>query len=203
MKDKMKKVGQSIVKIDGMSLATGKPVYTDDLAASNALIVKLLRSPHAFARIKTIDTSRAEKLEGVECILTYKDVPKTRFTLAGQSYPEPSPYDRLILDDIVRYVGDEVAIIAAVDEKTAVKAMNLIKVEYEVYEPVLDFEEAIGHSSVVHSEEDLQCNFDIGMIKEQNVVTTQLEAVGDVEEELKSCDVVSKECIFLKLKPML
>lgn len=196
MKDKMKKVGHSMAKIDGMSLATGKPVYTDDLAASNALIIKLLRSPHAFARIKSIDTSRAEKLEGVECILTYKDVPKTRFTLAGQSYPEPSPYDRLILEEIVRYVGDEVAIIAAVDEKTAVKAMDLIKVEYEVYEPVLDFEEAMGHPSVVHSEEDLQCNFDIGMIKEQNVVTTQVEAVGDVEEELNSCDVVVEGVYF-------
>ena len=122
-------VGKGIAKIDGMSIATGKPVYTDDLAAKEALVVKILRSPHPYAIIEEIDTKRALMVPGVECILTYKDVPNNRFTLAGQSYPEPSPYDRLILDKTVRYVGDEVAIIAAIDEKTALKAMKMIKVE--------------------------------------------------------------------------
>src|SRR5699024_11855440 len=78
---------------------------------------------------------------GVVCVLTYKDVPNNRFTLAGQSYPEPSPYDRLILDKTVRYVGDEVAIIAAKDEKTAIKAMKMIKVKYNVLKPVIDMED--------------------------------------------------------------
>lgn len=105
-------------------------------------------------------------VDGVECVLTYKDVPKSRFTLAGQTYPEPSPYDRLILEDVVRYVGDEVAIVAAIDEKTAIKAMNLIKVKYEVLTPVLDFEEAIGNKTMVH-DEDRHCNFDIGMQREK------------------------------------
>ncbi|WP_425806289.1 xanthine dehydrogenase family protein molybdopterin-binding subunit [Desulfitobacterium sp. Sab5] len=189
---KTKQVGKRAAKIDGMALVIGKPFYTDDLAAANALIVKILRSPHVFARIKSIDTARAEKLDGVECILTYKDVPKTRFTLAGQSYQEPSPYDRLILEELVRYVGDEVAIIAAVDEKTAVKAMNLIKVEYEVLEPILNFEQAIGHSTVVHPEEDLHCNFEIGMVKEKNVVATDIQVIGDVDEELGKCAVVAE-----------
>ena len=135
----MKFVGKGIDKIDGMAISTGKPVYTEDLVMPNTLVIKLLRSPHAFAKIKNIDTTKAEKITGVECILTYKDVPNVRFTVAGQSYPEPSPYDRLILNQILRYVGDEVAIIAAVDEKTALQAMKLIKVEYEVFEPVLDF----------------------------------------------------------------
>jgi CO/xanthine dehydrogenase Mo-binding subunit len=192
----MKSVGQSIRKIDGMAIATGKPVYTEDLAMSNALVVKILRSPHAFAKIKSIDISRAEKVEGVECILTYKDVPATRFTLAGQSYPEPSPYDRLILDEIVRYVGDEVAIIAAVDEKTALQAMKKIKVKYEVLEPVLDFEQAMGHASVVHPEEDLECNFDIGLQKEQNIASSYKEEVGDVEEEFKRCSVVVEDVYY-------
>lgn len=138
----MKIVGKPYTKIDGMAIATGKPVYTEDLAPKDALCIKILRSPHAYARIKSIDISKAETVEGVECILTYKDVPKTRFTLAGQTYPEPSPYDRLILDEIMRYIGDEVAIIAAVNEKTALKAMKLIKVEYEIFEPVLDFEKS-------------------------------------------------------------
>lgn len=192
----MKIVGKSIAKIDGLAIATGKPVYTEDLAMANALVVKILRSPHAFARIKNIDTSKAEKVEGVECVLTYKDVPNVRFTLAGQSYAEPSPYDRLILDPIVRYVGDEVAIIAAVDEKTAMKAMKLIKVEYEVFEPVLDFEKAEGHESVVHPEDDVHCNFDIGMQKEKNIVSKQKVEYGDVDKELNECDVVVEDTYY-------
>jgi CO/xanthine dehydrogenase Mo-binding subunit len=189
-------VGKSIKKIDGLAITTGKPVYTDDLAPHHALVIKILRSPHAFARIVSIDKSKAEKLEGVECILTYQDVPNARFSNAGQSYPEPSPYDRLILEDMVRYVGDEVAIIAAVDEKTAVKAMKLMKVEYEILESVLDFEKAEGHKSVVHPEDDLHCNFDIGMQKDKNIVASELVEVGDVEEELRKCAVVVEETCY-------
>lgn len=192
----MKIVGKGIAKIDGITIATGKPVYTEDLAMANALVVKILRSPHAFARIKSMDTTRAKKLEGVECVLTYEDVPDVRFTLAGQSYPEPSPYDSLILDPIVRYVGDEVAIIAAVDEKTALRAMNLIKVEYEVFEPVLDFEKAEGHKTIVHPEEDIHCNFDIGMQREKNIVSSQKVEIGDVEEELNKCDIVVEDIYY-------
>ncbi len=191
-------VGKSIPKIDGMAIATGKPVYTEDLAPANALVVKLLRSPHAFARIRSIDVSKASKLKGIACVLTYKDVPRARFTLAGQSYPEPSPYDRLILDEIVRYVGDEVAIVAAADEETAEKAMKLIKVDYEVFEPVLDYEKAIDHRAVVHSESDLHCNFDIGMQKDRNIASSQKVEVGNVEEELQKCAVVVEETCYTK-----
>lgn len=173
-----------------MAIATGKPVYTADLAVPKALVVKILRSPHAFAKINSLDISGAEKVEGVECILTFRDVPAERFSLAGQSYPEPSPYDRLILDKIVRYVGDEVAVIAAIDEKSALQAMKRIKVDYELLEPVLDFEEALGHSSIIHPEEDLSCNFDIGLNKEKNIASSFREEVGDVEEEFKHCDLV-------------
>jgi len=194
----MKIVGTSIGKIDGMAIATGKPVYTDDLGMINTLVVKLMRSPHPFAKIITIDCEQAREIPGVECILTYKDVPNVRFTVAGQSYPEPSPYDRLILDQIVRYVGDEVAIIAAVDEKTALKAMKLIKVEYEVFEPVLDFETAQGHGSIVHPEDDIYCNFDIGMCKEKNIVSSQKMEIGNVEEELRKCDVVVEETYYIQ-----
>ncbi|MCI9918622.1 molybdopterin-dependent oxidoreductase [Clostridioides difficile] len=188
-------VGKGIKKIDGMSITTGKPVYTDDLSAKDALVVKILRSPHAYAKIKDIDTSKAEMVDGVECVLTYKDVPKSRFTLAGQTYPEPSPYDRLILEDVVRYVGDEVAIVAAIDEKTAIKAMNLIKVKYEVLTPVLDFEEAIGNKTVVH-DEDRHCNFDIGMQREKNIVSHHDYTKGDIEKVLSNCDVVIEETYY-------
>lgn len=188
-------VGKGIKKIDGMSITTGKPVYTDDLSAKDALVVKILRSPHAYAKIKDIDTSKAEMVDGVECVLTYKDVPKSRFTLAGQTYPEPSPYDRLILEDVVRYVGDEVAIVAAVDEKTAIKAMNLIKVKYEVLTPVLDFEEAIGNKAIVH-DEDRHCNFDIGMQRENNIVSHHDYTKGDIEKVLSNCDIVIEETYY-------
>lgn len=188
-------VGKSIAKIDGMAIATGKPVYTDDLASKDALIVKILRSPHAHAKIKNIDIKRALMIDGVECVLTYKDVPDTRFTLAGQSYPEPSPYDRLILEDTVRYVGDEVAIIAAVDEKTAVKAMRMIKVEYEVLEPVLDFEKATEVNVLVH-DNHRHTNFDIGMNREKNIVSTHNYTKGDVDKVMNDCDIVVEESYY-------
>ena len=112
----MKYVNQPIVKKDAYALLSGKPVYCDDLALKDCLIIKLLRSPHAHAKIKSIDTTLAEKVPGIEAVYTYKDVPQERFTLAGQTFPEPSPYDRQILEDVVRYVGDEVAIVAGKDE---------------------------------------------------------------------------------------
>ncbi|MBP2626198.1 MAG: aerobic-type carbon monoxide dehydrogenase, large subunit CoxL/CutL-like protein [Firmicutes bacterium] len=192
----MNTVGKSLPKIDAIAIATGKPVYTDDLVMNNALVVKILRSPHAFAEIKTIDTIEAQELKGVECILTYLDVPKVRFTVAGQSYPEPSPYDRLILDKMVRYVGDAVAIVAAVDEQTAVKAMSLINIQYEVFEPVLNFETAQGHRSIVHPEDDIYSHFDFGMNKEMNIVTSHKVEVGDVEQELQNCHVVVEETYY-------
>ena len=98
----MKWVNEAIPKTDGLALVTGQGVYTDDLAPKDCLIVKVLRSPHAFARIKSIRTERAAKVTGIACVLTWEDVPHIRYTLAGQSYPEPSPYDRYILDRVVR-----------------------------------------------------------------------------------------------------
>lgn len=192
----MKLIGKGIPKIDGLMTATGKPVYTDDLASPNSLVVKVLHSPHASARIRSIDVSQAQALAGVECVFTYKDVPQVRFSLAGQSYPEPSPYDRLILDSVVRYVGDGVAVVAAVDEQTAVRAMELIKVEYDVLEPVLDFETAIGHSSIVHEESDLHCNFDIGLDQRKNIASAHKTEMGDVEAELGQCPVVVEETVY-------
>lgn len=191
----MSLVGKSVPKTDGLAIATGKPVYTDDLSSKDALIVKILRSPYANAKIKNIDTKRALLVPGVECVLTYKDVPDTRFTLAGQSYPEPSPYDRLILEDRVRYVGDEVAIVAAVDEKSANKALKMIKVEYEILDAVIDFETAIDNKVIVH-EDDRHCNFDIGMQRERNIVSTHKYEKGNIEEVMNSCDVVVEETYY-------
>ena len=98
----MRYVSQPVKKLDGMPIVKGKPLYTNDLAPNECLIVLALRSPYAYARIKSIDTSKAMLVKGVECVLTYKDVPHVRFTNAGQTYPECSAYDRLILDEYVR-----------------------------------------------------------------------------------------------------
>lgn len=187
----MKEVTRSFPKVDGMGLILGKPVYTDDLSPKNALTLKILRSPHAFAKIISIDTSLASKVPGVECILTHKDAPKTRYTRAGQAYPETSPYDTLILDEYVRYVGDDVAIVAAKTEAAAEKAMKLIKVKYEVYEPVLDIATAEGHPSVVHPESDCHCLVGTaGYDPENNVVCKIKYDYNNVEKSLKESDLV-------------
>jgi len=187
----MKYVSKPMNKIDGIDIAMGKPVYTDDLQTGrNALIVKLKRSPYPFAKIKSIDKAIAEKVPGVVAVYTYEDVPQIRFTIAGQSYPELSPYDRLILDRYVRYVGDEVAIVAAKNEEAANKAIALIKVEYEILEPVLDFEKAIGNPSEVHPEDNVDVMIDTGFDKKNNIVSVHDIGYGDVEEELKKCPVL-------------
>lgn len=192
----MKIVNKSTKKIDGVGIITGRPLYTDDLVINNnSLIVKLLRSPHAYARIADIDTSIAKKVPGVEVIFTYHDVPNTMFTLAGQSYPEPSPYDRKILDEYVRYVGDPVAIIAAIDEKTAEKAMKLIKVKYEVLEAVIDYEKALDSDILVHREA-AHTNYPIGYDNKRNLASSYLETKGDVEKGFAESDVIIEETYY-------
>ena len=186
----MKIINNPTPKIDSINLITGKPVYTDDLVLNNnVLIIKLLRSPHAYAKIKSIDKKTAMLVPGVEAIYTFEDVPKTRFTSAGQSYPEPSPYDRRLLDEYVRYVGDPVAIIVAENEKIALKAMKLIKVEYEVLEPLLDCEKATTSKIKVHME-DAHTNCDIGYDREKNIASHLLYTKGDVNEGLSKSEVV-------------
>ncbi|NUU95774.1 aldehyde oxidase [Marinitoga sp. 1135] len=192
----MKEVKRTIKKIDGYGLVSGKPVYTDDLAPKDALIVKILRSPHAFAKIKNIDTSEAEKMDGVECVLTYKNVPRNIITRAGQGYPEPSPYDKFVLDEYVRYVGDEVAVVAARDEITAEKALKLIKVEYEVLEPVLDFEKNKGSKSIIHPEADYKSEGFISSDPKNNIAASYEMSVGDVEEEIEKSEIVVKERFY-------
>ena len=147
-------IHKPVRKKDAMQLLLGKPAYMDDLAPRDALIVKILRSPHANAMLAEIDTSAALKVPGVAAVYTWRDVPQERFTIAGQTYPEPSPYDRLILDRHVRFAGDAVAIIAAETEKAALKAMKLIKVQYDVLPAVLDLATAKDNETLVHPEED-------------------------------------------------
>lgn len=177
-------------KKDAMSLVTGKPVYTGDQVPAGALRLKLLRSPHAHAYIRSIDTSKAKLVPGVVCVLTWEDAPNSRFTTAGQTYPEPSPYDRLILDRLLRCAGDPVAIVAAETEAAAEKALKLIRVDYEVRKPLLDFTQALDNEIVVHPEENFRALCDVGTDAKRNLVSTEGFEVGDVEAELAKSDVV-------------
>lgn len=189
-------IGSSYDKIDAPNILSGIAAYTEDFIPANALCIKCLRSPHAAAKIIDINTDMAKKVPGVEAIFTYKDVPQNRYTLAGQSFPEPSPYDHLILDQIVRYVNDEVAIVVAVDEKTANKALNMIKVKYEVYEPVNDARTALDHTTIVHPEDDLHYNFPMGGDPKRNIACAYSKVVGDVDKELTACDYILEEEFF-------
>lgn len=183
-------VNQPVRKKDAMQLLLGKPVYVDDIAPKDALVVKILRSPHPNAIVQQIDTARALKVPGVVAVYTWQDVPRRRFTIAGQTYPEPSPYDRLILDRHVRFSGDAVAIIAAETEAAALRAMKLIKVQYQVLDAVLDFRTAKDNPTLVHPEEDWYPPCQVGGDNRRNLVASEVNAAGDVEAVLADCDLV-------------
>ena len=183
----MKYVNQPVRKSDAMSLVTGKPVYTDDLAPKDCLIVKILRSPYANAWIEDIRTGTAAQVSGIACVFTYKDVPQKRFTLAGQTYPEMSPYDRLILDRHVRFVGDAVAIVAGETEAAVDKALKRIKVKYRVEEPMLDIHTAMDHKTLVHPEGNWESKVPVGADNKRNLCASYTEESGNVEELLAQC----------------
>lgn len=185
---KYKYVNQPVIKKDAMALVTGKPVYTDDLAPADCLCVKLLHSPHAHALIREIDTSVAEKIPRIACILTYKDVPQRRFSMAGQSYPEESPYDRYILEQRVRFVGDAVAIVAGETESAVNKALSLIRVSYKVLDAVLDMHTALDNPTVIHPEEDWWMPVNINGDPKRNLCGHQSDSHGDVDAVFAECD---------------
>ena len=191
-------INQPVRKKDSMQLLLGKPVYVEDIAPKDALAVKLLRSPHANAIVEEINVSVAKKVPGVVDIYTWEDVPKQRFAIAGQTYPEPSPYDRLILDRHVRFVGDVVAIIAAENEKAALKAMKLIKVNYKILEPVLDFHQAKDNEILVHPEEDWLAQVPVGGDARRNLVASEISGDGDVDAVLADCDEVLEHAYHMR-----
>ena len=189
----MKTVNQPVRKKDAMQLVTGQPVYMDDVIPQDCLIVKLLRSPHANAIVKNIDTSRAMLVPGMEVIYTWKDVDQNarRYTQAGQTYPEMSPCDRLVIDRHVRFAGDVVAILAGKDETCVDKAMKLIQVEYEVLPAVLDFHTALDNPILVHPEDNWEALVPgIGADKNRNLCAHDESGEGDIEAVLAGCDVV-------------
>lgn len=181
----MKYVNQRVPKIDAKTLTLGKPVYTNDLAPGQCLVIKLLRSPHAHALIEEIKVAKAQQAPGVACVLTYKDVPQNRFTIAGQSYPEPSPYDRLIMDQKVRFVGDVVAVVAAESEAQANYALKLIKVKYRSLPAILDPKEAEEKAEevIIHDEEGYHLNVNIANERFRNICSQESFAHGDLQTQ--------------------
>ena len=150
-------VSKRLPKVDGAAIVKGAPHYTMDMVPPGALHAKLLRSPRAHARIKSIDREKAMALPGVLLVLTHEDVPRVPFTTAGQNFPEPSPYDTVMLDNKVRFVGDRVAVVVATDEVSAQKGCECLKVEYEDLPAVFDAREALKEGApLIHDETDSQ-----------------------------------------------
>lgn len=194
----MRVVGTPVRKKDAMALITGKPVFTNDMAPKDCLVVKLLRSPHANALIEEIKTDVAMKVPGIEAIYTWKDVPQERFTNAGQTYPEPSPYDRLLLDKQVRFVGDPVAIVAGENDACVDKALRLIKVKYRVLPAVLDFHTAKDNAVLVHPEDNWKSLCPVGADNKRNLCAHDETEHGDVDAVLADCDIVLEETYHTK-----
>ena len=198
MKNSFQQVNKPIRKKDAMNLLLGKPAYVEDITPDDCLIVKVLRSPHGHALIKEIDTLAALALPGIEVIYTYKDVPQERFTMAGQTYPEPSPYDRLILDQRVRFVGDAVAIVAGENEKVVDTAMKLIKVKYEVLKPILDLKQAKDNEILIHPEENWKSLCPVGADNQRNLCASSSCQDGDIENVFLQCDEVFERTYHTK-----
>jgi len=185
----LKVVNKSVIKIDSLSLALGKPSYVADFKPEDALHVKMLWSPHAHARILSIDVSKAEKMPGVKAVLYHGNVPRVPHCTAGQGFPEPSPYDTFMFDTKVRYVGDRVAAVAAETPEQAAAALKAIKVEYEVLKPVFSMDEAFAEGApVIHDEEDVSIPIPVPFEPKKNLVAHLQMEVGSLERGLAEAD---------------
>ena len=180
-------VGKSLRKVDGFALVTGKPEFVADLQLPDTLHIKILGSPHAHARITSIDVSEAEAMPGVACVLTHQNVPYNRHTTGGQGYPEPSPYDSVMFEDKVRFIGDRVAAVAADTEAIAEAALKVIRVQYEELPAVLSIDEARREGvPVIHDETDSPGIYDAN----RNIVADVDIDVGDVNQGFAESDEV-------------
>ncbi len=171
-------VGKPEVKVDALKLAKGNPAFTDDIEMRGMLYAKLLHSPHAHARIVSIDDTAATALPGVHAVLHHGNTPRVKYASGGQSWPNPHPYDQVSFDDTVRHVGDRVAAVAAESIEIAEEAVRLIEVAYEVLPAVFDELDAIQPGApVIHTEADTNDIYD----RDRNIVHHFQAQRGDVE----------------------
>jgi xanthine dehydrogenase molybdenum-binding subunit len=148
----MQAIGKRVRRIDAVAKVRGQAKYVDDLITKEVLVAKVFRSTIANGWVKRIDISKAMTLPGVKAVVTYEDVPKHTFPTAGHPYSKDPEHqdvaDRNLLTRRVRFYGDEIAAVVAVDEFTAEQALKLIEVEYEEYEPILTAEDALKEGAV-------------------------------------------------------
>jgi len=179
MDSNLKNVGKNILKKDSLSLSCGLPLFCDDYDFQNILHAKILYSPYPHCIIKNIDTSTAEKIKGVKCILTYKNVPDSVYSTSGQSFPEPSPYDSVILDKKMRFIGDKAAAVAAETEEAAEEALSLIKIDYGQLPYSLSTEESLkDNAAVIHDENYAKTLIDVNYEPSKNKVCSKTVNLG-------------------------
>jgi putative selenate reductase molybdopterin-binding subunit len=188
----MTRVGKPEIKVDAIKLVQGKPAFTADIEKRGMLIAKVLHSPHAHARIKNIDASRARALPGVAAVLTWQDIPRVVYSTAGQSDPMPGPQDAFSLDNKVRFVGDRVAFVAAETEAIALQALKLIDVEYEVLPALLDPAQAMQPDAPRVHDEPEYINFG-GSDPARNLAAEIRIDIGDIEKGFKEADFIFED----------
>lgn len=194
--DTLHQVGKPVRKVDARKLVQGNPAFTDDVEFRGMLVGKLLLSPHAHALIKAIDVSKARALPGVHAVLTHEDLPRVPYTTAGQSDPEPGPHDNFSLDHKVRFVGDRVAAVAAETEEIALRALELIDVEYEILPAIFDPRDSMKEGAPVLHDEPESWHIEN---KERNLAAVIEWEVGQVEEGFAQADHVF-ECTYYSPK---
>jgi probable selenate reductase molybdenum-binding subunit len=183
-------IGKNTDKIDAMALATGQPMFADDISLPNTLNIKILYSPHAHAIIEDIDIDEALQMPGVKLVLTYKNTPQVLHTTAGQGWPEPSPYDTCMFNKKMRYIGDRVAAVAAETEEIAYEALKHIKVNYKILPAVFDPEEAMKEGApVIHDEDGIT-----GVYNPKRNIISHIEVrAGDIEKGFEESDIIVED----------
>ena len=211
-REDLKLVGKAKRKVDGAKLVRGEKAFVEDMVEAGSCYLKMLRSPYAHAYIKKIDLSEAEKIPGVVYILTHENCPDIYYNQAGQGFPEPSPYDRTMIDDKVLHVGDRVAAVVAETIEIAGEAIDKIKVEYELLKPVFTIDEArkegapILHNSYIQYETGTPDNLDnsnldpregkiiyqfpIGAEPRKNIAASVEGGIGDINKGFDEAEVI-------------
>lgn len=183
-------VGKSIEKIDALGLTKGTELFTDDYPVASTLALKFLTSSVAHAEIVSIDTARAESLEGVVGVFHYWNSPHELYTTAGQGFPEPSPYDYRLFDHRVRFVGDRICMVAATSVEIAEEALDLIDVELDPLEPLFDPERAMDPDAPKIHNEDEHPAIPVLYKPDQNIAAHVGITIGDIDSGIADADFV-------------